>query len=1327
VTNEEFSVPSVLRDVRDWDPPSLADSAGDLLDHVGVGAAKDPIDGLGEYLASLLDALEPTLILLSVCGYSASRLVVAGADTPVAVSLPFDSRMQVTGWDRADWSPAILHELIGVPALVGLEVSSPFLGVPLTRLQEGWFLIPVNGAAPALDLANLLGELGGGLATAEEELKAAVGAVVGTADLAGLAGEPALPSGYLTMFDPAGWSIAVLDGESDAVAAGDPDAVALAELGEATRMLIDDAGIEAFLAEEIERDQETRMPLRDRFRESRDARQLLRRAMRGARRRHRTLDPDGIHRAFRFGRSRRLTYTEFLIGCHAEGVVDVLDRIRQRTLTSRWEFDGDVHGEPGQLYLIARRPPPHQAMQPFELVLINPPAAPGELVISYRRWGHEHGVAGVVDPSQLSLSTGRVALPLLVVDGAQETPTLEVKRYGLDGSSDPLEDEIFGDTGTTEVLQISGVQHGDVLVLADSASGTTAELAIVKNFTGHDLNRLLSAGFALGVAAPFGDPGALAETLIDTITFALADGPGTPQEVQRTDWSGVVTGPFPPTDTPRAAPAALDIPSARGIGILPDDASYLYLCGPAGGLTNQLETRAADLTASASTALDSIAIPEDLPVHADESFRGAIAAHHEATGNELADLIDDFAGTAGATTMWHTYGMGEATLPNYLLAGNDLQLWPGDPLRNILTDRDRAPALFAVNDLADASSGIEEQALEALLRVNVFVDRRAELVLYVEPVVDGGEFTNDPAYGATLQVADALASLADGGQTPTNVAQEPEEPKQPTTPRTGLGSVTLRVVDDAGDPLARAIVTITGETTQSVKSGLDGALALTRQKPGSYQAFASDYPGHEPGTVEFEIRADRSVDVELVLDRIPPPPELPPLRGAITEASGFFVREAPGGEEQILGKLDYTAYDVTVLEAREIPKYGPPVDDLWFRVRFAPRDFERVVTEYEAVLIAGELDPATEDEPSGLEKIELHTAAIAAHQGTEAWIGQAAFAVVATPWDHFLDLLADFELEHAGDDVLTRLSRLRQMGENADVSANDAAGSGDDVEDPINRSERPHDPDRWSLLFESKQVELPDGEVIDIHHFLLGVEGLIDDGRRSEDRTVQASYGPLWVNLRIGESYSALTWSGDIGAAVGDMVRHESADWEAAKPRQPDEILEFYLRTRAPEFDLLPDIDAWGAYELMPHRDGTAPGSPTATSLTELVTWVYGPPGPWTPEHDESRAGFRANGIRELLTHYGFTDASGLLMQVAAGERMEEQVRIFSPTWFTMQALKALLKKVPKGDVSEGSPWPNAAEEAELELTSGQMTPLFLDWLARLAEQHDVDLTAPPP
>jgi hypothetical protein len=1003
------------------------------------------------------------------------------------------------------------------------------------------------------------------------------------------------------------------------------------------------------------------------------------------------------------------------MGCHLEGVVDVLDRIRNREHpTPEWSFVGDVLGPPGQRFLIARLAPPLETMQTFDLVLINPPPEPSQLEITVRRWGLLHAVSGDVAPSQLALVDGRVPLPVLVVDGPQDTPTIEVKRYDLAGTPDPI-DEFT----TIDVLQISGVQHGDVVVFTDSASETTADLAIVKNFSRNDLSRIHNAGYALGLIPPFNDPGRLSKTLIDTIAFVLADGPGTPQELQRSAVAGTVTGPFPPIDTPRADPGTLDIPSARGIGMLPDDSSHFHLCAPT--LSAELENRVTALEASAATVADSIVIPDN-PVYATESYRVDVTAHDGATRDALDRLIDDFAPTDGATTIWHTYEEPPAMPANYLLPGNVLQLWPGDPVRNIRADRESRPRLFTCSDLRDVLAGIADQSLETLhLDVGLFVNRRAEIVLYIEPdrLID---------YGETLQVADALASLLDGGQPPANLlVPEDDTPPPPPPPHPPpAGTVNLRVVDDEGDPLPRAIVTINGPTElQTIKTGLDGTLALTDQDPGDYQALVTDYPSHEPGLVDFELPVDEGVNVDLVLDRIPAPPGRPPMRGAISEASGFFLREAPGGDQQILGKLHYTPYDVTVLEAREIPVKGPPIDDLWFRIRFEPDDFERVVTEYETVLIAGENLPATDKELSGLEKIELHTAAIAAHQGVELWIGQAAMAAVAMPWDHYLGLLADFEVEFSGDDVVTRLSRLRQMGENPDVPGNDAVGFGHRVEPQVNISQRIPDPGRWSLLFESKQVELPDGEIIDIHHFLLGVDGLIDDGRRMENRTV---FDPrdtfLAAPLVIGESYSALTWSGDVGGGVADMVRHESKDWEAAKVRQPDEILAFYLRTRAPDFDLLADVDAWGAYDLMPKRDGSAQSATTVSSLTELVTSVYGPDGPLTSLHVQVRAEFREKGIRELLTHYGFTDARGLPMQVASCDLVEEQVDIFSPTWFLVKAVKALLDF----KVSEGWPFPNDEELAALDLTGEQMLPLFLDWLERLAEEHGVRvLTEPAP
>jgi hypothetical protein len=704
---------------------------------------------------------------------------------------------------------------------------------------------------------------------------------------------------------------------------------------------------------------------------------------------------------------------------------------------------------------------------------------------------------------------------------------------------------------------------------------------------------------------------------------------------------------------------------------------------------------------------------------------------------DLAAVVAQCCAITGATTVWHAYEDDAAARPAYIAAGNRLWLWPGDPIRNIRTDHGGEPTLFAVQALDDApAAGLGEQGLGEVIDLDLFVNRQAEVMIYLEP----DDPTSATSHGEALQVADALASLVDGGRTPSGTAGEPEpEPDpepDPEKPQPTVAAVTIRVVDDAGGALPFVIVAVTvnGAALQPAKSGTDGELVLDHVDPGRIVAIVTGYPGHHDGIVEFDVEADDPIEVDLVLRAIPASADLPPLTGVIVESSGFFVRQSPGSTEQILGKLHYTSYDVTVLEARVIPttSWVPKnpviergdIDDLWYRVRFAPGAFLRVVDEYDTVLqVEGDMA-----------KITAHAAALAAHQGAEAWVGKDAMSVVAMPWDHFLELLHAFELTNVTDTLPLRLSRLRQIGENADVPGDDSVGWGALVPNPENITEREPKPEKWSLLLESKQVVLADGEILDIHHFLLGVDGLIDDGRKGDDRTVF-----FWLDvfemapLRLGESYSALTWSGDVGAAVSDMVRHESPDWEeAAARRAPDKKLKpgdlraFYFRTRCPDFDLLADIDAWGAYRWMPRRDGSAQDAafPPVSSIYELVTKVYGPPGPWTPHNDESRQEHRSRGVWELLTHYGFTNPAALLGQAQSVALMEDQLKIFAPTWWLVKEAKGMTLSELRLSV----PRPTPGEAASMVTGSGHLNMLFLNWMQQLAATvGPIDLTGPRP
>jgi hypothetical protein len=205
----------------------------------------------------------------------------------------------------------------------------------------------------------------------------------------------------------------------------------------------------------------------------------------------------------------------------------------------------------------------------------------------------------------------------------------------------------------------------------------------------------------------------------------------------------------------------------------------------------------------------------------------------------------------------------------------------------------------------------------------------------------------------------------------------------------------------------------------------------------------------------------------------------------------------------------------------------------------------------------------------------------------------------------------------------------------------------------------------------------------------------------------------------MGESYAAVTWSGDIGASATGMVRHDYQDWEDAAlfGRGEDETIRLYLSMSAPDFDLLADVDSWGAADFVP-VPGRAPPPLGVESLVGLVTRAYGPAGGPSTAHTFARSANRSNGIRKILTHYGFTSATGLLSQGQAVARMGEQVLIIAKTFFQVQAARAILG----GGLSEGLPQPTAQEELALTDASAKMTPLFVTWLQGLVTQYGVTL-----
>lgn len=465
---------------------------------------------------------------------------------------------------------------------------------------------------------------------------------------------------------------------------------------------------------------------------------------------------------------------------------------------------------------------------------------------------------------------------------------------------------------------------------------------------------------------------------------------------------------------------------------------------------------------------------------------------------------------------------------------------------------------------------------------------------------------------------------------------------------------------------------------------------------------------------------------ETVEAALPPPTH---LYGVTSPASQYFVRASPNGE--IIGQLVLSEMRVQV-----IGEAGTNIEDLWLQVRFQASDMETIQAAYASSMatqvarlpglqtrrdelraqihqlqsrpgLSFEVQAPINRVRQALAPIESEIQQIEAHQrrlvtpytGRTAWVGAAALGVVAMHYDSFLDLVDAFDAAHSHEPLRDRLTRLRQFGEDASLEGDTVVGRGGNLPNRVTQSSRSNT-SNWQLLFEAKQIRMPDGSFIDIHHFILGLDALALPRDDQSSNRVLRSWGIASVS--VGESWSATTWSGDVGGAVGDYVLHRSSAWEAQNTTEDNSRrLRFYFETRAPDMDLLADIDAWGSFSAIP-RTNTSQTS--LTSLRQIFESTYGPAGQTAQEYNTQITPQRRRGVENFLCNYGFTSPRALVSQTEARTRVLEQVRIFATGWYDTRA-------------GGGQPvfGRTGSTDRRIQTASSQMTDMFLRWLQDLA------------
>jgi hypothetical protein len=373
---------------------------------------------------------------------------------------------------------------------------------------------------------------------------------------------------------------------------------------------------------------------------------------------------------------------------------------------------------------------------------------------------------------------------------------------------------------------------------------------------------------------------------------------------------------------------------------------------------------------------------------------------------------------------------------------------------------------------------------------------------------------------------------------------------------------------------------------------------------------------------------------------------LAPLEGVTTQ-SYYNLRDLPGKSATLIGSL--TGEEVGVRVDSKANADGL----VWYRVS---------------------LNSPTGKTADGARRLPM---------GTTGWMTSDAVTPVIG-WDAFVAQLSAWEKAHGENDIGANITVLRRMSHRSDLPFDQVIGrpQGGGYLDT-----QAFDPSQWKLLNDAQQVRTPDGKIVDMQHLFVGLDVLTS---MKEDHTIR---GPLY-ELPVGQNYSAATW-GDIGAGAADAAEKFDKEWERQNPTASrQQRIDRYYSTRAPDADLLGDIDAWGI-------DASRSTSQPPRTVTDLLTRYYGAPavqseyGPSFPFNTSKRKG----AVERFVRHYGLTLGSGPLRnQQGPRGRMAEQVKIFGRTWL-------FFRNAPfKSDHTD-----------EMRAFAEEMTDVFLDWLDMLA------------
>jgi hypothetical protein len=333
-------------------------------------------------------------------------------------------------------------------------------------------------------------------------------------------------------------------------------------------------------------------------------------------------------------------------------------------------------------------------------------------VIKYERAGTEAVVAWAGTHGDVNFTDGDLNVEIALLDGSGATPVMT-----LDGN----------------LLKISAIQQGDKIIVEEPSSGCRDQLAVVKNFSWNDLQRLGPANLAMSDDFA-GIPAQLKANILDAIKFCLDPQDTSAQATQREALETALAG---------TGLCTLNVPSARGVGPFPDDMGHFHLAASAavpGGVTTAVN----DLETESDTQTTTLGI-DFATSYQDKADRTKFAGHDTAVLNKLKDALTQGSGTTDPFLIYHTYEI--VNHDPYIDVGALMK--PGDPIRNIKTAFGADAQLFAPPDPNNASSWLTMPNTFNIVPVNFVVNKNGKVVV----LYSAGFFG---AHDKSLLIRDAL-------------------------------------------------------------------------------------------------------------------------------------------------------------------------------------------------------------------------------------------------------------------------------------------------------------------------------------------------------------------------------------------------------------------------------------------------------------------------------------------------------------------------------------------------------------------------------------------